>query len=635
MCGIVGAVDLDGARAFDAAVLARMGAAIAHRGPDDHHVHVAPGVALGAQRLALVDPPNGRQPIADPSGRFVAVANGELYDHVAERARLAGRGARFRTRCDTEVWVHGFADEAAAYLARARGQFAVAVWDAAERRLVLARDRFGICPLYTARAGGWLLFASEIKALFASGMVDAALDPRGIDHVFACLCASPVRSAFAGVEPVPPGHAVTVHAGAVRRTRFATPVEFPIAGAERRGATRAARAAIVDELGATLDAAIARRLAADAPVATYLSAGVDSSLLVALAAKQRPGAITAFSVRLEGLGPDEADLAKATAAALGVEHVAVPIDAAGVAARFPAVVRAAEVPILDHADACLHALSAEVHARGFKAVLSGEGADEAFAGYPWTTMAHQLGGSVVLPAIAATLGVLVGGRDARLVAPGAFGATGAGRLYALVSRARGALYAPAFWERLAGWTPAADHDWEAERRVLGWDPLHRSLHADYECVLAGHLLLDKGDRVAMAHAIEPRFPYLDEAVVALAASLEPALKVRGRRDKWILRELAARHLPAAVARRKKQMFRAAPVIHGPDRPAWVDQLLSPPSLAKTGLFDPGKIATALAHRGGARPGPRAATIQGGLTAVVTTQLLAHLFCGGGLCDLRT
>lgn len=636
MCGIFGAVDLEGERLFPSERLIAMGDAIAHRGPDDHGTHCEPGLALGARRLALVDPARGHQPIADPSGRFVVVANGELFRHREERERLEGRGARFRTRCDTEVWAHAIALDGEDYLPRARGQFAVALWDASERRLILARDRFGICPLYTARADGWLLFASEVKALFASGLVRATLDPRAVDHVFACLCASPVRSAFEGVTPVPAGHRLAARAGAGQAAtdlaRFAG-IDFPPRGHERRASDARARDSVVDDLERALEAAVARRLDADAPVATYLSGGVDSSLIVALASRLRPGNVTSFSVRLgPELGRDESDLAAVTARSLGVSHVVVPVDPARVAELFRDVVLAAEVPILDHADAALLALSREVRARGFKATLTGEGADEAFAGYPWVTLLHRPGAGLIARAGAAALGAAIGGGSARFAAGGAFGETGAGRLYALTSRVRAFLYAPALWERLGDFTPARDHAWD-EARIAGWHPLHRSLYADYECVLAGHLLADKGDRVAMASSVEPRFPFLDEEVVDLAASLAPSLKLRGGQDKWVLRQLAARLLPRDVARRQKHMFRAEPVIHAPGRPTWVDELLSERSLRETALFDPAAVARALARRDSGRATPRASLLQGGLSGVVSTQLLSHLFCGGGLCSL--
>ncbi len=630
MCGIVGAFDTAGRRSFDHDRLIAMRDAVAHRGPDDSGVFLEPGIALASRRLALVDVENGRQPVTDDSGRFTVVANGELFDHRAERERLAARGARFRSRCDTEVWVHAFAIDGDDYLPSARGQFALAVWDRALRRLVLARDRFGICPLFTARVDGWLLFASEIKALFASGLVRAKLDPRGIDHVFAFLAASPVRSPFEGIAPLPPGHRLEAREDAPIRVRRFASIAFPDRGAERRAAGATETRRLIDEIAAALDGAVARRLAADAPVAAYLSGGVDSSLLVALAARHRPD-LTALSVELRGVGPDEASLARETTRALGVRHVAVSVDAAGIHARFPALVRAAESPILDHASACLLALSEEVRARGFKAVVTGEGADEAFAGYPWTVIPHRAGGAILGRVISLGLGAAIGARR-RPVARGALARTGAGRLYDLTGRARDTLYAPSFWEQLGSAIPGDDHAWD-ESLLARWAPLHRSLFADYEIVLGGHLLADKGDRVAMAHSVEPRFPFLDERVVELAASLHPSLKLHGGRDKWILRELARRHLPRRTARRRKTMFRALPVIHGPTRPRWVDQLLSPESLHKTGLFDAAAVARALAERGGDDVGPRRALLQGGLTAIVSTQLLAHLYLGGGLCEL--
>jgi asparagine synthase (glutamine-hydrolysing) len=272
-------------------------------------------------------------------------------------------------------------------------------------------------------------------------------------------------------------------------------------------------------------------------------------------------------------------------------------------------------------------------------VLTGEGADEAFAGYPWTTVPNRaemswvgpIGGLLARAAGRGFGAAVLGGGGAKLDARGPFATTGAAQLYALTARSRAFLYSRTMWERLGTSSPGDDHVWDA--RIGGWHPLHQSLYADYECVLAGHLLLDKGDRVAMASGIEPRFPYLDETVVALAASLDPSFKLRGSRDKWILRELARRHLAPEIADREKLMFRAEPVIHAVGRPPWVDELLSPPSLLSTGLFDPVKVQRALVERATPSRHPRSALLQGGLTAVVSTQLLAHLYGGAGLCSL--
>jgi asparagine synthase (glutamine-hydrolysing) len=631
VCGIVGAADLKGQRTFPMATLEAMCAAVAHRGPDGAGIFTAPGIAMAVRRLALVDVPGGVQPLSDAAQRFTAIVNGELYDHHDQRLRLAGMGAEFRTRSDAELWPVGFALQGASFLQAAHGQFAVALWDREERTLTLARDRFGICPLYFAEADGWLLFASEIKGLLASRLVQPTLDPRGIDHVFSCFSASPVRSAFAGVKPLPPGHQLVVQAGQpVRLSRFAS-IEFPAQGQERPGGSDWERSELASELENALRRAVARRLDADVPIATYLSGGVDSALLVALACRLQPGNVTAFSIGLDGAGHDESREASATAYHLGARHHLVRVTPAQICDLFPLAVQQAESPILDHANTCLAALAREVSAHGFKGFLSGEGADEAFAGYPWVSRLHTWS-ALRTRTTAGVLAAAIGHPEARLAAHPQFAATAAGQLYALTARVRGFLYSKGLWARLEGWSADQDHGW-GDGPMSSWAPLHRSLHADYQLVLAGHLLADKGDRVAMRFGLEPRFPFLDEELVQLAASMHPSLKLRGGVDKWILRKIAARYLPPAVARRRKRMFRAEPVIHAPTRPTWVDELLSPASLARTGLFDETGVRTALTQRSKRAWGPRAHLLQGGLSAVVSTQLLAHLFCGGGLCAL--
>lgn len=631
MCGIVGAIDLRGRRTFSRERLAAMTAALAHRGPDGESFHLEPGLAMGVRRLALVDPDHGQQPMADASGHLRVAVNGELFAHEEERARLQVLGRSFRTRCDTEVWLQGWLHEGAAFLPRARGQFAVAIWDARERKLVLARDRFGICPLYTAESDGWLLWASEVKGLLASGWIHPALEVRAVDHVFTLLCASPNRSAFAGVSPVPAGHALEISESGTRSARFAA-IEFPEGTRSRRAESRPT-SALADELLAHLERAVRLRLRADAPVATYLSGGVDSSLLTALAARAQPDAITAFSVRLNGVGHDESERARRTAQRLGVSWVEVEVDAARLVALMPAVVQAAEGTVLDHADACLLALSHEVKARGFKAVLTGEGADEGFAGYPWARLHHGPWGSWLPRTLRRLLGAWVGGDGARLALDRhPLGQLAQANLFELTARARAFLYADDFWEALGGWTPLDDHPWGGAD-LARWHALNRSLWADYRLLLQGHLLLDKGDRVAMASGVEARFPFLDEAVVAFAASVPPSFKLRGLEDKWLLRRAAEPLVGAETARRRKHMFRASPVLHAPGRPAWVDQLVSPESLRRTRWFDPRAVHEALAARARGETSLRASLLEAGLTGVVTTQLAHHLFCGGGLCEL--
>src|ERR1700761_5542397 len=256
MCGIAGALDLTGTREFPAARLLSMTGAIAHRGPDDEHTHREPGVALGARRLSIVDLAGGRQPIANETGAIWVAFNGELFEYPELRQELLARGHTLSTRCDTEAWVHLWEDMGEGMFEKARGQFAVSLWDRNERTLILGRDRVGICPLYYTEVDGWLLWGSEIKAILASGMVPARLDPKGIDHLFTFFCAGTERTYFQGIKSLPPGYYLKIRDGRIERKRY-WDLDFPDAGAERRLADPAP---LVDEFESLLRQAVERRL---------------------------------------------------------------------------------------------------------------------------------------------------------------------------------------------------------------------------------------------------------------------------------------------------------------------------------------------------------------------------------------
>lgn len=630
MCGLAGAFDLQGLREFPTERLEAMGQALAHRGPDGRGLHREPGLAMVHTRLALVDPRGGRQPMA--STEWLVTVNGELFDHKAERARLESTGAAFRTSSDTEVWLHMLRAEGQASFERASGQFAIAAFERAPRRLFLARDRFGICPLFATVADGWLLWGSTIASLLASGLVARRVDLRALDHHLTFLGASPRRTLIADVSPVEPGWCWQAETGASpQRRRFAT-VSFPAAGDERRADSPRAEQQLVDELEEELKRAVRQRLDADAPVGLYLSGGVDSSLLCAIAAHQAGrDRLTAFSIGLEGVGLDESDPARRTAEHLGLRHELLTVTRRTLTELFPEVVRHAEAPVLDHADISLFALSRRVRALGFKAVLTGEGADEAFGGYPWDVAAARLRrAGAWLPRLAGNaLRGVAGSAGRRAVREGhALESTALASVLELMASARSRFASASVTDALGDWLPSDDHDLAPEHL----HPFNAGLAADFRVLLSGHLLVDKGDGMAMANGVEPRFPFLDEAFVRTAVSVHPELKVKAGTDKWILRQLAARWLPMEVALRPKHMFRAEPVIHERDRPAWVDELLSEPSLERTGYFDVRQVRAAL-RQPMASWAPRRGLEQAGLTGVVSTQLWHHLFLGGELCSL--
>ncbi|MHB1556313.1 MAG: asparagine synthase (glutamine-hydrolyzing) [Isosphaeraceae bacterium] len=641
MCGIAGAVDLEGTREFPRDRLLAMTGAIAHRGPDDERVHVEPGVALGARRLSIIDLAGGRQPLANEDGSIWVAFNGELFEYPELRQKLLTRGHRLATRCDTEAWVHLYEDQGVEMFEEARGQFAVSLWDRKNRTLILGRDRVGICPLYYARADGWLLWASEIKALLASGLVTARPDPRGVDHLFTFFCAGTTRTFFEGITSLPPGHFLRVRDGRIAKHRY-WDLDFPDAGQERRLDDPTP---MVEELEGLMMQAVERRLRSDVPVVSYISGGLDSTVVLGCCRRQRTEPIPAFTIGFDRAGPDERTHASEAAAVLGSPLTTVTMDRAGLANAYPELIRAAEGPVLDTSCAALLRLAQSVHQQGYRVALTGEGADEALAGYVWYKA------QAVRDAITGRIGHAgprmfrrlamraVAGRQPLLPPEQAIAGVRPAQqeLYEFVTQAKPTVYSASMWDRLGDHDPYGDLDVSAER-IGRWHPLNQSLYVGYKVMLAGLLMIGKGDRIAMNASVETRYPFLDDDVIAFCAGIAPEYKLRGRTEKWILRQAAARILPERIARRPKTMFRArmSATFLGPGRPSWVDQLLSPESLRATGYFDAEAILRQRAWQERIpRITPARFVFDVALTCVVSTQLWHHLFCGGGLCDLAT
>jgi asparagine synthase (glutamine-hydrolysing) len=663
MCGIAGIIDLTGRRPVPPGVPGAMAAALVHRGPDEDGFLAAPGLALASRRLSIVGLADGRQPVGNEDGSVQVVFNGEVFDHPEQRAALEERGHRFRTHCDTEVIPHLWEEAGEGMFQRLAGQFALALWDRPRQRLVLTRDRFGICPLFWARvadAGGeWLLFASEIKALFASGMVPARLDPRGLDHAFTFFALPGPATCFAGVQALLPGHCLAVQRGpegSPARVSDQTwwEIDFPDCGQEKDGD----EARLVEEFEGLLVRAVERRLRADVPVVAYLSGGIDSTLVTALASRLH-GPLPTFTIQIRDTHLDESDKASRAGRRLGSPPVVVRCGAREILGAYPRLIRAAEAPVSDTCCAALLLLAQEVHARGFKVALTGEGSDESLAGYPWYKTHRLFGWLDAVPGLRLGRWVrhaLLDGAARAGSAASAWATPWAGvcqaeevlgghpawlDLYGLVAVSRLHFYGPRLREALAGYVPYADLGLNLER-LPRWDPLNQSLYLGLRVHLPGLLLSLGGDRVAMHSAVETRYPFLDEDVVAFLARLAPRWKLRGFRDKYLLRRLAEHlasggraRLPHRVARRPKTMFRAAyDLFFRPGAPAFVGQLLSEESLRRTDLFDAGRVrfwqrALPRLRHGSARR----FAVEIGLAAVTATQLWYHTFLDGTLADL--
>ena len=563
MCGIAGYIAGQGAAS--AAVLQAMLARIAHRGPDGQGAFVEGAAALGHRRLAVIDEDGGPQPMANEDGRFVCVYNGEIYNYRELTAELAAAGHAFATRCDTEVLLHGWEQWGAALLPRLRGMFAFALWDRAAGTLFCARDAFGVKPLYYCRtADGTLLFASEIKAFLDHPAFTKRLNEAQLERYLSCQYSPGEETFFAGVYKLPPGHWLTFDGQTLRRGRWWAPVFAPD---DMPGDAPAA----LDE---ALRGSVAAHLAADGPVAGFLSAGVDSAYITALARPKH-----CYTVGYAEGRYDESPAAGRLAAALGVQDHVVRITPEAFWAALPAVQYHMDEPLADAAAVALYLLCREA-ARGGKVVLSGEGADELCGGYniyrePFTARWYGR-----LPAaLRRALGALAG----RLPAvPG----------INFIAR-RGVPLAQRYYG------PTALLDERAKRRLLrhytgagdprllarpvwaasaGLDPVTRMQACDLALWLPGDILL-KADKMSMAHGLELRVPFLDHAVWNAARRLPPAAKADAHGTKRALRAAAARRLPGADAARPKRGFPvpvrdwlrqerwAAPVRAAFDRPA--------------------------------------------------------------------
>lgn len=593
MCGFAGIARSEPG-GVSAAVLTRMAAAVRHRGPDGFGLFAGTRVGLAHVRLSVIDLPGGAQPLTNEDGRIVVVYNGEIYNYVELRAELAALGHELRTDSDTEVLVHGYEQWGVDMLGRLNGQFAFALYDRRNESVLLARDRFGVRPLFYAERRGSLYFGSECKALFASGDVAAEPDPAGVNEVFTFWAARPPRTPFLGVRSLEPGCYAIWRDGALRHARYYAP-DYP--GDETHDA--------LNELDELLTSAVGLRLRADVPVGGYLSGGLDSTITCTLAAKAAPHQLRTFSVAFDNPAYDESGYQRLVADAVGSRHAVQAIGNQEIGSVFPDVVRHVETPLVRTAPAPLFLLARVTRQHDIKVVLTGEGADELFLGY-------DLFKEVAVREFCRRAPQST--RRPRLF----------DRLYPYLAPAgrSGAFWRRFFLDAGAPDDPLLSHlprfqltgrikeFYRADLRAAAerddplqelrdslpagfgrWSSLHRAAYLELVTMLSPYLLSSQGDRMAMAHGVEGRFPFLDHRLFELAARLPERVKLRGLREKLILRRWARGVVPAEVLRRRKQPYRApdVPAFFGPGEPPYVRELLSREALERTGYFEPAPV----------------------------------------------
>ena len=604
MCGIAGFTTgswTHDARQAAAERLTVMSAALQHRGPDAQRGVLLDGVALGHTRLSIVDLAGGQQPMRDPSTAVCLVFNGEIFNHLELRQEL--RDYAFRTRSDTEVIIAAYLRWGMACVRRFIGQWAFALWDPRRRELHLSRDRVGIRPLYYVETPEGVAFASEIKAIFAGGFLKPTFDPLALKETTCLWAPLAPRTAFAGVLTLPPGCNGLVVDGRVQVTRYWS-LDLSDESVDP-SLTPEGAANVVAEL---LDDAVRLRLRADVPVAAYLSGGLDSSLICAMAQRRLRAAnscLSTFSVSFSQSRYDEKGFQQQVARELATEHHELLVDDARIGELLPEVLRLSEQPLVRSAPAPLLALSRLVREHSTKVVLTGEGADEIFWGYQlyqetkirrfWAhqpdskwryRLMHELYPYLSLsqqsPALLKQFyGIGLGDPDV-------FGFSHLLRWYS--TRRIWHFFAAQFTEQVCAYDPIESLRATVPSDFVRWRPLARAQHLEMTTLLSGYLLSAQGDRMLMGNSVEGRFPFLDHRVVELAARLPDSVKLRVLNEKYVVKRLAASLVPPAVLARRKYPYRApiAGTLTGAAAPMWTREALSQEAVTDVGVFDPQK-----------------------------------------------
>jgi asparagine synthase (glutamine-hydrolysing) len=647
MCGVAGLMNLRASLPPpDRALALRMSSMQQHRGPDGYGIYRDREVALAHRRLSIIDLEGGWQPMADADEKVWVCANNEVFNYIELREELQARGRRFHTQCDTEVILQAYLEYGTNVAEHLNGQWAFALWDTRTRQLIMSRDRAGILPLFWTVHGGVLRFASEVKALFADPAVPRAFSPEGLDEALTFWAAVAPLTPFRGVEQVPPGATLMFEPGASgpKVVHRVWPMLSDVGREDDRERPEVKVAAVRE----SLENAARLRLRADVPVGSYLSGGLDSTILASMIAARRDVPLRTFSVGFEDAEYDETEYQQAAVSALRTEHASVRCRAADVAQVFPDVVWHAEAPLLRTAPAPLYILARLVRESGYRVVLTGEGADEIFAGYDlfredrvrrfWARRPDSQIRPLLLRRLYPYMARSPVGQIAMAKAFFGKNLTATDDLFyshrprwdstarlKLILAGDLRIAEGSAVERLRATLPA---------EVATLSPLVRAQFLEVVTLLWGYLLSSQGDRMLMGNSIEGRFPFLDPDVMTLAETLPDELKLSGLQEKVALKRAFADRIPEKILRRKKQPYRA-PVVRpffSPTIPDYVEETLSPQAVAAAGILEPRAVTQLFAKCRATGGQGMSNTDEMAFCAALSLQLIARDLIGGARLD---
>jgi asparagine synthase (glutamine-hydrolysing) len=643
MCGIAGVVNRRAGLAPPSReTLALMAGALSHRGPDEFGLYRDNDAGLSHARLSIIDLATGQQPLTNERQTLWISFNGEIFNYLELRDELVSRGHAFRTRSDTEVIVHAYEEWGDEAFRRMNGQWAVALWDTERRALTLARDPLGVRPLYVCEHEGRLFFASEVKAIFsADSTLPRRLDPAGLDQVFTLWSTVSPRTVFEGIEQVEPGTVRVYEQQHERRARSWEPA-YPI---DDQPAFNGSVDDAAAEVRSALEQATSlRMLRADVPVGSYLSGGLDSSLIAALGLRAKGSKFHTFSLGFDDAEYDESAFQRLMADRLGSEHYDLRVSRGQIAQVFPEVIRHTESPVLRTAPAPLFLLSKLVHQTGIKVVLTGEGADEMFAGYDlfreakvrrfWAAQPQSTRRARLLerlypylersPVTQQAMARQFFGRGLERHRDPGFGHDPRWSSTSALRR----LFSSDLRSRLGGADARTTLIDSLPPEFSRWGALAQDQYLEVHTLLSGYLLSSQGDRMLMANSVEGRFPFLDRRVVVLAESLPAAYKLRVLDEKHVLKRAARDLVPKEILERPKQPYRAPDALSfaTPEGREWIHEVAGSQAVREAGCFEPEAVSRLLdkcASRAAAGQFSNADNMA--VVGILSTQLVYHHF----------
>jgi asparagine synthase (glutamine-hydrolysing) len=599
MCGITGICGLRKPVHPEPHELLPMIHALRHRGPDEAGYYLDDWAALGHGRLSIIDLSTGSQPISNEDQSLWIIYNGEVFNYPELREDLLKKGHHFTTHSDTEVLLHQIEQYGPDGLAGLNGQYAFAVWNSRTRELLLARDRVGILPLFYTIQNDRLLFASEIKSLFACPDIPRRLDPLALEQIFTLWTTLPGRTAFKNIYELPPGHYLHLKNGTVDIRPYWSLPFVPPSEYSRRPIDE-----LTEQMKALLTDSIRIRLRADVPVGCYLSGGLDSSGITSTVVKNFNNQVRTFGIRFEEAAFDEGEYQTRMVDYLKVNHTELIADNQTIGQNFPTILWHTEKPILRTAPIPLFLLSQVVRDHDFKVVLTGEGADEFFGGYnifretKIRAFLSRQPDSLRRREMLSNLYSYIF-KDPRLkkTMPGFF-ARGTQQTddpffshqirWQNTARIK-IFFSEALRRSIGDYNPIDDLRARLPRDFSALDPLSRAQYLEASLFLSNYLLSSQGDRMAMGHSVELRVPYLDHRVIEFMAAVPPRWKILGLKEKYLLKRVFRDILPEPVVSRPKHPYRA-PI----QQSLWqgknfYQELADHPQLISGELFDPQKV----------------------------------------------